>query len=75
MYEVQGGTSPAHRRVVMSLFRICGIAAKIILFLMTVASLRGAAAGIGRGVESTGVFGWVTGDRLRWVWLILIIKL
>ena len=28
-------------------------------------SLRGAAAGIGRGVESTGVFGWVTGDRLR----------
>ncbi len=38
-------------------------------------SLRGAAAGIGRGVESTGVFGWVTGDRLRRVWLILIIKL
>ena len=36
--------------------------------------LRGAAAGIGRGVESTGVFGWVTGDRLRQVWLILIIK-
>ena len=27
--------------------------------------LRGAAAGIGREVESTGVFGWVTGDRLR----------
>ena len=38
-------------------------------------SLRGAAAVIGRGVESTGVFGWVTGDRLRQVWLILIIKL
>ena len=38
-------------------------------------SIRGAAAGIGRGVESTGVFGWVTGDRLRRVWLILIIKL
>jgi len=38
-------------------------------------SLRGAAAVIGRGVESTGVFGWVTGDRLRRVWLILIIKL
>ncbi len=37
--------------------------------------IRGAAAGIGRGVESTGVFGWVTGDRLRQVWLILIIKL
>ena len=37
--------------------------------------IRGAAAGIGRGVESTGVFGWVTGDRLRRVWLILIIKL
>ena len=29
------------------------------------ASLRGGAAGIGREVESTGVFGWVTGDRLR----------
>ena len=28
-------------------------------------SVRGAAAGIGREVESTGVFGWVTGDRLR----------
>ena len=38
-------------------------------------SLRGAAAGIGREVESTGVFGWATGDRLRRVWLILIIKL
>ena len=37
--------------------------------------IRGAAAVIGRGVESTGVFGWVTGDRLRRVWLILIIKL
>jgi hypothetical protein len=36
--------------------------------------IRGAAAVIGRGVESTGVFGWVTGDRLRQVWLILIIK-
>ena len=34
----------------------------------------GAAAGIGRGVESTGVFGWVTGDRLRRVWFILITK-
>jgi len=37
--------------------------------------IRGAAAGIGREVESTGVFGWATGDRLRQVWLILIIKL
>ena len=35
--------------------------------------IRGEAADIGRGVESTGVFGWVTGDRLRRVWLILII--
>ena len=38
-------------------------------------SLRGAAAGIGRGVESTGVFGWVTGDRLRRVGLIITTKL
>ncbi len=37
--------------------------------------IRGAAVVIGRGVESTGVFGWVTGDRLRQVWLILIVKL
>ena len=37
--------------------------------------IRGAAAGIGRGVEPTGVFGWVTGDRLRQMWLILNIKL
>ena len=34
-------------------------------------SLWGAAAGIGRGVEPTGVFGWVTGDRLRRVCLLL----
>ena len=32
------------------------------------------AAGIGRGEEPTGVFGWVTGDRLRRVWLILTTK-
>ena len=32
------------------------------------------AAGIGRGEEPTGVIGWVTGDRLRRVWLILITK-
>ena len=37
--------------------------------------LRGAAAGIGRGVESTGVFGWVTGDRLQRVWFVFTIKL
>ena len=36
--------------------------------------LRGAAAGIGREVESTGVFGWVTGDRLRRVWFIFTTK-
>ena len=36
--------------------------------------IRGAAAVIGRGVESTGVFGWVTGDRLRRVWLIITTK-
>ena len=33
------------------------------------------AAGIGREEEPTGVFGWVTGDRLRRVWLFLITKL
>ena len=33
-------------------------------------SIRGAAAGIGRGVKPTGVFGWMTGDRLRRVWLV-----
>ncbi len=37
--------------------------------------LTGAAAGIGRGVEPTGVFGWVTGDRLRRVWFVFTIKL
>ena len=41
---------------------------------MVEAFIRGAAAGIGREVELTGVFGWVTGDRLRWVWLILTTK-
>ena len=38
------------------------------------ALIRGAAAGIGRGVESTGVLGWMTGDRLRQVWLIFTTK-
>ncbi|MDO5316054.1 MAG: hypothetical protein Q4F82_08105 [bacterium] len=32
------------------------------------------AAGICREEEPTGVFGWVTGDRLRRVWLILTTK-
>jgi len=36
----RGGTSPAHRRVVMSLFRICGIAAKIKLFFKVQAFIR-----------------------------------
>ena len=35
------------------------------LMLTANAFIRGAAAGIGREVESTCVFGWVTGDRLR----------
>ena len=39
------------------------------------AFIRGAAAGIGREVEPTGVFGWVTGDRLRRVRLIITTKL
>ena len=37
--------------------------------------IRGAAAVLGRGVESTGVFGWVTGDRLRRMRLIITTKL
>ena len=44
------------------------------LMLTADAFIRGAAAGIGRGEAPTGVFGWVTGDRLRWVWLILTTK-
>ena len=40
----------------------------------SVLSYGSGAAGIGRAVKTTGVFGWVTSDPLRRVWLVLITK-